>query len=770
MMVTELFICIGGEWRAVWNSTTRRKLSYKSPTIDALSQIRAFYSAWKQMLQAVKLQAQGGQTVNYVDTMWISASALTTYFLRKDAEQPTYLQEQQLAILLRAAVAINSGASGSPCTCQLFYFSLLRESVKFWSMYFSSEHTQLGPSGDPARDYYMDAIDSPQSPCSLIQESKAFLVPWQFLVLPETDQLLGDSACLPKRIVTAMVCGQYWLHKGDAKMAAALFHSASQMLVMSMDCFDNAVSGLAHHQEASNAKWLRFQELFSYLSQVDPAASPFLRPEGEARRSAISHRVPLPRLLKVPAHHGMVALPPLCLLPNSSALHLRIQGVPAEQPLFFYDFSAAWSLRRVYALPSLGGGNYTGLKAVFIGLDVPAWTNLGHALDRLISAVFGTYRYAYRSGGMPEVLRLRDTLEVHLRFSEEDSRAAGFEVNQSKGVVRSAMLPWLTLLSSRPPRLLSELPAGQVNASALPWPLQDSNIATAMVFFGKGKGKGKGNGKGKGKGKGKKGIETKGQGKANDYGMDCAFSKGSGKQLNYGMAYAYSKGFGAQYGKGKGKDSEPPHPAGVMDELSPLAPVMDELSKPQSENAVTINLLAVSGEPIPDGPEDQSPLNRINPDHTVGQICARIKDALSLDVWTQVELVHGSEKLSQTRTPSSYDITEGSLVTVVQSKIEPPPPQPRPPMMYYYVAVPVAAANHHQAMAAFQPGLMNLFAANWNAPVPVLPVQIPHQAANDPAWGLAHAQQQMAPNVYAYQRVPAQPPQAQQQAHPFLLD
>ena len=33
--------------------------------------------------QAVKLQAQGGQTVNYVDTMWISASALTTYFLRK---------------------------------------------------------------------------------------------------------------------------------------------------------------------------------------------------------------------------------------------------------------------------------------------------------------------------------------------------------------------------------------------------------------------------------------------------------------------------------------------------------------------------------------------------------------------------------------------------------------------------------------------------------------------------------------------------------------
>ncbi|CAE7405380.1 unnamed protein product [Symbiodinium sp. CCMP2456] len=451
---------------------------------QALSQTRAFYTVWLNLLQAVGFQ---DQPTEYGTRMWETGSAMSTYWLRKEATQPTYLQEQQLAILFRSVVAINSGAAASPCTCQLFYYSLLRESVTFWGVYFKPRTTELGSSGDDAWNAQMETLDEKLSPCQLMKVSPLFLVPFQELVMPEMDQVLGDFACLPKRIVTAMVCGQYWMHKGDAATAKECFNAASQMLVMSMDCFDHALQSFIS-EEVPNSRWLQFQEMYAYMSQIDTAVRPFHVPRDLIPKSAaMVSREPQPRSLRIPVEHSVMSLPPLCLHTNSSELHLRVQGIPQEQKLFIYDFTGAWSLHRVHLLQPLDlkSMDYTGHKVVFVGADVPAWTNLGHALDRLVTVVFGTYRHAYLSGGMAEVLKLRESLEVHVRFSEQDSRDLGFEVNHSASVWQPpVMLPFLTLLSSRPARLLSELPADRINASALQSLTQarsDGSFAPALV-------------------------------------------------------------------------------------------------------------------------------------------------------------------------------------------------------------------------------------------------------------------------------------------------
>ena len=91
---------------------------------------------------------------------------------------------------------------------------------------------------------------------------------------------------------------------------------------------------------------------------------------------------------------------------------------------------------------------------------------------------------------------------------------------------------------------------------------------------------------------------------------------------------------------------------------------------------ITVNLFAVSGNSIPDGPEDKSPVNRINPDQTVAETCTRIHAALGLDSLTQVGLVYGTEKLLDDRTISSYEVADGDSLTIVQSKIEPPKASP----------------------------------------------------------------------------------------------
>eukprot|EP00439_Symbiodinium_sp_Y106_P053495 s1813_g7.t1 len=443
--------------------------------LQALSQTRAFYTVWLNLLQAVGFQ---DQPTEYGKRMWETGSAMSTYWLRKEATQPTYLQEQQLAILFRSVVAINSGAAASPCTCQLFYYSLLRESVTFWGVYFKPRTTELGSSGDDAWNAQMDTLDEKLSPCQLMKVSPLFLVPFQELVMPEMDQVMGDFACLPKRIVTAIVCGQYWMHRGEPATAKECFNAASQMLVMSMDCFDNALQSFIS-EEVPNSKWLQFQELYAYMSQVDAAVRPFHVPRNLIPKSAaMVNREPQPRSLRIPVEHSVMSLPPLCLHANSSELHLRVQGIPEEQKLFIYDFAGAWSLHRVHLLRSLDfqSMGYAGHKVVFIGADVPAWTNLGHALDRLVAIVFGTYRHAYLSGGMAKVLQLRESLEVHVRFSAQDSRDLGFEVNHSASVWQpSVMLPFITLFSSRPIRLLPELPADRVNASALQSLTQASN-------------------------------------------------------------------------------------------------------------------------------------------------------------------------------------------------------------------------------------------------------------------------------------------------------
>ncbi|CAE7766307.1 unnamed protein product, partial [Symbiodinium microadriaticum] len=333
----------------------------------------------------------------------------------------------------------------------------------------------------------METLDEKLSPCQLMKVSPLFLVPFQELVMPEMDQVLGDFACLPKRIVTAMVCGQYWMHKGDAATAKECFNAASQMLVMSMDCFDNALRSFIN-EEVPNSRWLQFQELYAYMSQIDAAVRPFHVPRDLIPKSAaMVSREPQPRSLMIPVEHSVMSLPPLCLHTNSSELHLRVQGIPQEQKLFIYDFTGAWSLHRVHLLQPLDlkSMDYTGHRAVFIGADVPAWTNLGHALDRLVTVVFGTYRHAYVAGGMAKVLKLRESLEVLVRFTAQDSRDLGFEVNHSASARRpSVMLPFLTLLSSRPARLLSELPSDRINASALQSLTQarsDGSLAPALL-------------------------------------------------------------------------------------------------------------------------------------------------------------------------------------------------------------------------------------------------------------------------------------------------
>ncbi|CAJ1407306.1 unnamed protein product, partial [Effrenium voratum] len=442
-----------------------------------LLQTRNFYYAWHRLLEVA-----GGQNFQlYVEAALDAANSLTSYFLAKDASEPTYLQEQQLAMLLRSAIAMNSGIPSNPCTCQLFYQALLRQSVNFWKACFKPEHLRQGPSGDVRHDGALDNLVQEASPCTIIKEHSwdMFVPPLEALLLPEEDQLTGNFACLPKRIVTLMVCGQYWLHRGDTKMAKRHFHGASQMLVMSMDCFDTSMQSYIDGQ--GNTHLLNLQELFAYLGRLDQDASPFAGWEEKKRRWTGSREVfsskwppqeGKQRTLMMPLLQNAAVMPPLCFDTNGT-LHLRLSGY-GDRRLQLFDWTGTWSLMPVRPLAGLMQKTET--KAVLIYVDNPAWGTLGHCIHHLTAVTFATLGSALLRGGVPEMLKLRATMQLYLYFPRRGLRDAGFEVGHFRSS-RSVMLPWLSLLSPRPPLLMSdEQPL--INRSALPPPLQVADLRT----------------------------------------------------------------------------------------------------------------------------------------------------------------------------------------------------------------------------------------------------------------------------------------------------
>eukprot|EP00913_Durusdinium_trenchii_P025354 g23803.t1 len=91
---------------------------------QVLIQSMSFYRAWAKLLEA-----DGRNQNAYIKAILQAGLALTTYFLAKDPKEPTYEQERQVAMLQRSVIAANSGSASNPCTCQLFYQSMLRSSL-----------------------------------------------------------------------------------------------------------------------------------------------------------------------------------------------------------------------------------------------------------------------------------------------------------------------------------------------------------------------------------------------------------------------------------------------------------------------------------------------------------------------------------------------------------------------------------------------------------------------------------------------------------------
>ena len=77
-------------------------------------------------------------------------------------------------------------------------------------------------------------------------------------------------------------------------------------------------------------------------------------------------------------------------------------------------------------------------------------------------------------GGITLISFKSPVLEMPQRDRSKLSNVAR-STNRKKPVSKSqlqVMLPWLQMLSERPPLLMSDLPLEEINSSALPWPLQ----------------------------------------------------------------------------------------------------------------------------------------------------------------------------------------------------------------------------------------------------------------------------------------------------------
>ncbi|CAK9095798.1 unnamed protein product [Durusdinium trenchii] len=431
-----------------------------------LMQSMSFYRAWAKLLEA-----DGRNQNAYIKAILQAGLALTTYFLAKDPKEPTYEQERQVAMLQRSVIAANSGSASNPCTCQLFYQSMLRQAVNFWKSSFKPQHVRQGPSGDEHHDAALELLVQRVSPCTILEEHSwsLFVPPDEALLLPQDDPLSGVFACLPKRIITLTVCGQYWLYKHDAPKARQYFFEASKMLIFSMDCFDGALHTFDERKE--NTHLLTVPELFAYLGRVDPKASPYVGWTGEMKVSSGKWPpdVGQQRSLTPSLSQNAATFPPLCFGVNGT-LHLRVEGLSGKK-LHLYDFTGTWSLLPAFPLASLASPmKFLGTRAVLIFVDNPSWTTLGHCIHHLTAVAYATLGLALAHGGVEEMLKLRKTLQLYLYFPRKGLLDAGFQVNHFNQV-QSVMLPWLQMLSDQPPVLMSDLP-DSINSSALPRPLQ----------------------------------------------------------------------------------------------------------------------------------------------------------------------------------------------------------------------------------------------------------------------------------------------------------
>lgn len=213
-----------------------------------------------------------------------------------------------------------------------------------------------------------------ESPCSIIQEKswQWFVPPHHVLVFPEADQLTGVYACLPKRIITMTVCGQYWLYKRDLAKAREHFYQVSMMLTFCIDCFDGSVQHFMDGQENTNL--LSLAELFAYLGKVHPDASPFVGWNNSLWSAALSAWPPEPgaqRLLRPTFLQNAAVLPPFCFA--NGTLHLRVEGLH-ERKLNLFEFTGSWKLLR--AQPGARVFAAGGRKAVLLFVDSPAWPSL----------------------------------------------------------------------------------------------------------------------------------------------------------------------------------------------------------------------------------------------------------------------------------------------------------------------------------------------------------------------------------------------------------
>eukprot|EP00435_Cladocopium_sp_Y103_P050480 s889_g15.t1 len=333
-----------------------------------LQQAMGFYIALHSFLQAMRGDLQ---TQEYVDVVLAAATAMTTYLLTKDPLQPIYLQERQVALLHRSVIARNSGNAANPCTCQLYYQSMLRQAVNFWRSSFKPQHVKPGPSGDATHDAMLDLLVQEESPCTIIQERswQWFVPPHHVLVFPEADQLTGVYACLPKRIITMTVCGQYWLYKRELAKAREHFYQVSMMLTFCIDCFDGSVQHFMDGQE--NTHLLGLAELFAYLGKVHPDASPFVGWNNSLWSAGLSAWPPelgAQRLLRPTFLQNAAVLPPFCFA--NGTLHLRVEGLH-ERKLNLFEFTGSWKLLPAAPHVAHVGETGHGRKAVLLFVDSP---------------------------------------------------------------------------------------------------------------------------------------------------------------------------------------------------------------------------------------------------------------------------------------------------------------------------------------------------------------------------------------------------------------
>eukprot|EP00928_Gymnodinium_smaydae_P048515 TRINITY_DN32442_c0_g1_i1.p1 TRINITY_DN32442_c0_g1~~TRINITY_DN32442_c0_g1_i1.p1 ORF type:complete len:744 (+),score=63.24 TRINITY_DN32442_c0_g1_i1:259-2232(+) len=357
--------------------------------------------------------------------------------------------------------AIVTGSAGSPCTCQLIYGDLLQSSIRLFKDSFRVQHTRLGPIGETQRDEGLRQLRHNDA-CYLEEEGYvSHAVLGEALKSPDTDQIRSANACLPFRVLWALVCGQsamLWHMPDKARM---YFVGTAQMLAYSSDCFDDTFAASVGIPTAL--------DIFAYFATLEDFLSPMERTfgrdaddkspsfidvweqstrGGRARRS-LGH---VGGEDQVPAR-----LPPLCLQSPEGKLSMRLRSAPGSAfdpssvhassqrpPVLFYQKHGVGELVPVHASLPAGSPLPCKTRAVLLTVDGVSWINLGHAINYLVQHVAAAFGSAYARGGLAAVMRERERVQpyVYVPWATGESPLRG---------KRAALAPWLLLLSARKP-------------------------------------------------------------------------------------------------------------------------------------------------------------------------------------------------------------------------------------------------------------------------------------------------------------------------------